>query len=317
MSFLVTGGTGFVGSFVVHNLLQHNEEVICADKHPDPDVTRGFPSGIEIVECDVSDQTQVEALLQSHPQVDRIVHLAYIMGAESEANPTTAMRVNTLGTANVFEAGCKNRVSRILFLSSESVYGKQSIYGDRPVKEEDYCAPKDHILNYSLSKLLNEHLAAKYEARYGTEIIALRAPIVFGPGRKRGTTVWASDFATLPALGKQVSLPFPSHDLNCYIYVEDLAEQLYLLSTKSTLAHRIYNSGGHTVKAADIAEYVRRAIPEARILFREELPMSPFIQKMDDSRIQKELNFLLRPMAEAISDHIQKVRRSNLSGKRG
>ncbi len=316
MNFLVTGGTGFVGSFVVHNLLQHDQNVICADRFPDPDVIKGFPSGVKIIECDVSDQNQVSGVFRDHPEIDRIVHLAYIMGAESEKDPPTAMRVNTLGTANVFEEGGKHRIPRILFLSSESVYGNQSVYGDRPVKEDDFCAPKDHILNYSLSKLLNEHLAAKYEARFGTEIISLRAPIVYGPGRKRGTTAWASDFATLPALGKPVTLPFPAHDLSCFIYVEDLAEQMYRLSEKSTLIHRVYNSGGHTIKASELAALVRQVIPSAEIIFRDDLPMSPFIYRMDDTRIQKELNLSMRSMVDGIKAHIEKVRRPDLIGLR-
>ncbi len=196
------------------------------------------------------------------------MHLAYIMGAESEADPPSAMRINALGTANVFEEACARRVMRVLFTSSESVYGRsQSIYGDRPVREEDFCAPRDHALNYSLTKLLNEHLAAKYEERFRTPIISLRVAIVYGAGRKRGTTAWASDFATLPALGKPVTLPFPADDWNCYIYVEDLAEEIYRLFARPTLAHRIYNSGGHTMRAADLAALVREVIPEAQITF--------------------------------------------------
>ena len=140
------------------------------------------------------------------------------MGAEAEADPPGAMRVNAHGTANLFAEAAARGVKRILFASSESVYGNsQAIYGDRPVTEDDFCSPRDHVLNYSLTKLLNEHLAAKYEAKYGTATVSLRVAIAYGPGRRRGTTVWASDFASLPALGKPVTLPFPEDDWNCYI----------------------------------------------------------------------------------------------------
>ena len=266
MKFLVTGGTGFIGSYLVRRLSREEQEVVCVDCSPDQ---ASFSDRVDVIRCDVGDREQVSAIFRDVRPIDRVVHLAYWMGSESEADPPLAMRVNALGTANIFDAACGSGVPRVIFLSSESVYGPQSAYGDRPVTEEDYCAPRDHVLNYSLTKLLNEHLAAKYEARYGTAIISLRAPIVFGAGRTRGTTVWASDFATLPAQGLPVTLPFPAGDMNCYIYVEDLIEQIYRLSLKPALAHRLYNSGGHTVRGSELTALVRTILPQARIEFRE------------------------------------------------
>ena len=310
MSFLVTGGTGFIGSYVIRCLLQHEERVVCLDRAPDPEVLPQFSSAVEVIEGDVANRPQLAALLDSHPDIDRVVHLVYMMGAESEADPPAAMRVNALGAANVFAEACAHGVQRIVFTSSESVYGQsQSIYGDRPVSEEDFCSPRDHILNYSLTKLLNEHLAAKYEARYGIPIVSLRPPVVFGHGRKRGTTAWASEFASLPALGLPVTLPCPQDDRNCYIYVVDLAEQLYRLATKSALVHRVYNTGGHTLRAVELADLVRDLVPQAQIAFSPEKPKSPFIYRMDDARIRQELGYLLRPMREAVADHIKEARR--------
>ncbi len=297
MRFLVTGATGFVGSYLTRRLVGEGHHVVRVDCAADK-------SGMDVVPCDVSDPDQVSAIFRDVRPVDRVIHLAYLMGAESEADPPLAMRVNALGTANIFEAACQAGVRRLIFLSSESVYGPQSAYGDRPVAEDDYCAPRDHLLNYSLTKLLNEHLAAKYQARYGTEMIALRAPIVYGAGRMRGTTVWASDFASLPAQGLPVTLPFPADDANCYIYVEDLSEQIYLLSLKHVLAHRIYNSGGHTLRGSELAALVRAVLPSACIEFREDGPRSPFIHFMDDTRIRAEIAFTMRSMAEGVQAHI-------------
>jgi len=179
------------------------------------------------------------------------------------------------------------------------------------VTEDDFCAPRDHVLNYSLSKLLNEHLARSYEERTGVSFVSLRAPVVFGAGRKRGTTVWASEFATGPALGRAVTLPFPPDDRNCYIYVEDLAEQIARLCVKPSLAHRLYNSGGHTVRAAELADLVRRVVPAAGISFNDQAPPSPFINRMDDRRIRAEIDFTLRPMEEAVRAHVERVRRDH------
>ena len=314
MSFLVTGGTGFIGSYVVRCLSEHGARVVCFDRSPDPDVVPRLSSQVTVIAGDVSDREQLSALFDRHPDIDRVAHLDYMMGAESEADPPAAMLVNAVGAATLFAEACARHVKRIVFTSSESVYGKgQAIYGDRDVKEEDFCSPQDHVLNYSLTKLLNEHLAAKYEARYAIPIVSLRASVVFGHGRKRGTTAWASDFASLPALGKPVTLPFPENDWNCYVYVADLAEQIHQLLVKPSLAYRVYNSGGHTLPVTEVAALVRELIPQAEITFSPDKPNSPFIYRMDDRRIREELGCLLRPMREAISHHIEEVGRRQLS----
>ena len=303
MRFLVTGAAGFIGSYLIPRLAREGHDVICADCSP------GLAGcydrfGTGVIPCDVGDREQVASIFRHVEALDRVVHLAYVMGTESEADPPRAMAVNALGTANIFEAACKAGVRRIIFLSSESVYGPQSVYGERPVTEDDYCAPRDHVLNYSLTKLLDEHLAAKYEARYGAGIVALRAPIVYGAGRTHGTTVWASEFASLPAQGLPVTLPFPADDTNCYIYVEDLVEQIYRLSLKQVLAHRVYNSGGHTVRGSDLAALARTVLPGARIEFLADGARSPFINSKDDTRIRREIGFTMRSMAEGVQAHI-------------
>jgi len=254
-----------------------------------------------------ADQAQVAAAFRDAQPIDRVIHLAYVMGAESEADPILAMRVNALGTAHIFDAACRAQVQRLVFLSSESIYGPQAAYGRRAVTEDDWCAPRDHVLNYSLTKLVDEHLAGKYEARYGTEIVSLRAPIVYGAGRTRGTTVWASDFASLPAQGLPVTLPFPAEDVNCYIYVDDLVAQIYLLSLKPKLKYRIYNTGGHTVRGSELASLVREMLPDASIEFRADGPCSPFIHEMDDTRIRAELGITMRSMSDGVRDHIARA----------
>ena len=105
-----------------------------------------------------------------------------------------------------------------------------------------------------------------------------------------------------------MTLPFPAEDFNCYIYVEDLAEQIYRLCTKASLAHRIYNAGGHTVQASELAAIVSRIVPDARISFSADRPRSPFIYRMDDSRIRAELHLDLRSMEEGVRAHIDRVR---------
>ncbi len=104
-----------------------------------------------------------------------------------------------------------------------------------------------------------------------------------------------------------MTLPFPADDVNCYCYVEDLAEQINLLSLKPALAHRVYNAGGHTVHGSELAAFVRAVLPNALIEFREDGPRSPFIHSMDNARIRAEIGFRMRSMAEGVKAHIAKA----------
>ena len=110
-------------------------------------------------------------------------------------------------------------------------------------------------------------------------------------------------------MGQPVTLPFPENDRNAYIYVADLAEEIYRLSLKPSLAFRTYNTGGHTLSAVELAGLVKEIVPGAHISFSPDKPNSPFIYRMDDQRIRQELGWLLRPMPEGIKAHIAEVQR--------
>ena len=96
-------------------------------------------------------------------------------------------------------------------------------------------------------KLLNEHMGRRYVQRYGASIVCTRPPVVFGHGRKRSAVMWAEHFASKPAVGEPVTLPFGAQTRDTWIYKDDCAEQLVRLALKPKLAHFVYNNGGHCV----------------------------------------------------------------------
>jgi hypothetical protein len=90
--------------------------------------------------------------------------------------------------------------------------------------------------------------------------------------------------------------------------VDDCAEQLVRLALKPTLGHFAYNNGGECVCAAQLADLVRRWIPEAQIQFDEEKPTTPLIDWQDGIRLIKEIEFTPRPLADGIRAHINEAR---------
>jgi nucleoside-diphosphate-sugar epimerase len=161
LKILVTGGTGFIGASVVRNLLAHKVPVVIGEYARDEAVVAELP-GADFELVDVADPKAIEAVFARHPNLTHCIHLAYVMSAEVEADMPRGVTVNLLGMVNMFEAALRYKLTRLVFTSSETVFGaSQAVYGDRPVVEDDYCGPNDHFFTYGVMKILDEFMARK------------------------------------------------------------------------------------------------------------------------------------------------------------
>ena len=257
---------------------------------------------------DVSDFRDVLAVFHKHPDITHTIHLAYVMGPLVDENTSLSTRVNILGMTHMFEAAVYHKLRRLLFTSSETVAGpSQHAYGDRPVTEDDFCNPASHAFTYAVMKLLNEHMGRRYVERHQANIACTRPPVVFGHGRKRSAVMWAEHFASKPAFGEPVTLPFSAQTRDTWIYKDDCAEQLVRLALKPRLTHFVYNNGGHCVTAAQVATIVRKWLPEAQITFTDGAG-TPLIDHQDGTRLIREIDFVPRPLEEGVRAHINEAR---------
>lgn len=316
---LVTGGSGFIGRRVCRLLRERHLPVVILDAKPVPGVIdqlhRAGPGRrgdqLTVVEADITDLDQVESAFERSGNISRIIHLASLLTAGVEDDLVAGARVNIMGTVNILEAAAANRMQRVIMASSEAVYGDaQDRYGERPVREDDFCAPHDHHYAYGAMKLLVEYMGRKYAATRDLSVACLRPSVVFGFGRGGGGQSWAEVFATNPAVGKPAALPFPASNRDNWIYVDDCAEQLVRLTLKPALQHYVYNSGGETVTAAELIGLVRRHLPDAEISVDETRPLTPLIDAMDGSRLQTEIDFCPRPLASGLLAHINEARQA-------
>jgi UDP-glucose 4-epimerase len=308
MKILVTGGAGFIGAAVVRNLLARSVPVVIGELNPDPSVVARL-KGAALEPVDVADTQSVERVFVSHPDITHCIHLAYLMSAEVEADMALGVKVNVLGMANMFEAAARHKLARLVFTSSETVFGaSQKVYGDRPVVEDDFCGPNDHFFTYGVMKILDEFMARKYIEKYGISIACTRPAVVFGHGRKRGSVLWAEAFATEPALGRVANLPFSRRSRDTWIYKDDCAEQLVRLAVRPSLSSFAYNNGGASVTAEELAAAVRQWLPNARFEFDESKPTTPLIDRQDGTRLATEIDFKPRTLLEGVREHINEAR---------
>jgi UDP-glucose 4-epimerase len=151
MTWLVTGGAGFIGAHVVHALQRRGHDVVILD-----DFSTGMssfvPTGVEVVEGTLLDRAAVSKAL-STGDVRGVIHIAgYKFAGESVGLPIHTYQQNVVGMMNLLEEMVRTNVRTILFSSSAAVYGEVAV----PVIREDQ--PTAPANPYGESKLIGEWL---------------------------------------------------------------------------------------------------------------------------------------------------------------
>ncbi len=185
MKILVTGAAGFIGMHTSEVLLARGDEVVGVDNlndYYDPTLkearlARLSPhANFRFVKLDVADRPGMEALFATE-RFDRVIHLAAQAGVRySLENPHAYIDSNVVGFMNILE-GCRhNRVAHLVYASSSSVYGGNTLM---PFSEHHSV---DHPISmYAATKKANELMAHTYSHLFGLPTTGLRFFTVYGP----------------------------------------------------------------------------------------------------------------------------------------
>jgi UDP-glucose 4-epimerase len=180
--FLVTGGSGFVGSHVVDELVKRGaEEVVVFDKVVrDENLAQARADGnVRTIEGDV---TELEQLKSAAEQADGVFHLAVLPIGPSEADPRLALDVNVVGTFNVLDAAQSAGVKKVVFSSASSVYGDTN-------ETMDESHPLEARSMYGASKIAGEYFLRAFREIHGLDYVTLRYMNVYGPRQDGGLIV--------------------------------------------------------------------------------------------------------------------------------
>jgi UDP-glucose 4-epimerase len=230
MSVLVTGGAGFIGSHMVHELVDAGENVVVLDN-----LSTGFqwslPNAAQLVVGDVGDESAVRSLIKKN-QVKAIIHFAgSIVVPESVADPLGYYHNNTAKSRSLLEAAVLGGVEHFIFSSTAAVYGNPETL---PVAED---APTRPMSPYGTSKLMTELMLADTARAHDLRYVALRYFNVAGAdpkGRTGQSTPRATHLikaACETATGRRTHIDvfgtdYATRDGTCirdYIHVTDLA----------------------------------------------------------------------------------------------
>ena len=172
---LVTGGAGFIGSNLVERLVKdgHNVKIIDNLSTGKIENLRSVIYKIEFIEGDITNE---EHIMKAADGVDYIFHQAALVSVQrSVENPRKTLLANSLGTLNVLDAARKNKVKKVIYASSSSIYGERK---DREKKEIMKPQP---LSTYAASKLDGEHQCKVFSHVHELPTICLRYFNVFGP----------------------------------------------------------------------------------------------------------------------------------------
>ncbi len=233
---LITGGSGKAGKHVAKYLTDFGYKVFNAD------LVDFEQENVDYIYLDVTDSGQVFNVLSSHFNrdelrknkvpigIDAVIHFAAIPRILLKSDNET-FRINVLGTYNVIEASIKLGIKKIIFASSETIYGFCFSHGfpipeSLPITEEDKPKPMD---SYAISKLLNEETANGFYRRSGIDIYGLRI----------GNVIEPNEYKKFKEFCKNPEMRLPN--LFNYIDARDLGQAVDLCIKHDGLGYEIFN----------------------------------------------------------------------------
>ena len=302
MRVLVTGGAGFIGSYLVPALLARGDEVTVFDLAEEPLTLARHRDRIGYVRGDLgAPEDLYRAMMMCRPE--GVLHLGAMLAGPCEENPGRGFRVNFGSTQALLDACVAQQARKFFMVSSIAVFGRDV---PEPVRDD---APKNPETVYGQTKLACEHLLQWYARKRALDACALRFTFVFGPGRTTGiTATYSSLVLDAIARGEPVAIPNPG-ERGDWLYVRDAVRAILAVWDQGGLAQRIFNVAGGVHSIRDVVDIALRIRPGARVDFGgSTAPLSPYPAAYDDAPARSQFGW--RPgytIEAAVAEHLRVV----------
>jgi len=236
---LVTGGAGFIGSALVHLLLELNAQVRVVDNF-----STGFRHNLEdvkdridLLEGDLAEMPVAEAAARD---VEWVLHQAAIPSVQrSVDDPIASNRANVTATLNLLVAARQAQVKRFVYASSSSAYG------DTEVLPKVETMPENPISPYALTKLTGEKYCVVFHRIYGLPTVCLRYFNVFGPRQNPRSPYSAviSRFIDMALEGRRPTVYGDGEQSRDFTYIDNVVSANLLACQAEGVAGMFFNVG--------------------------------------------------------------------------
>ena len=248
MKVLITGASGFIGSFIVEEALNRGFEVWAAVRKSS---SREYlqDERINLIELNLASQQQLEQQLRDH-RFDYVVHAA---GATKCLHQEDFKRINTDGTINLVKAliALDMPLKRFVFISSLSIMG--AIHEQQPYKEISETDTPQPNTAYGRSKLEAERFLDSLSPK-GFPYVILRPTGVYGPREK-------DYFMQVKSIKSHVdfAVGFQQQDIT-FIYVTDVVQAVFLALEKGQTGRKYLLSDGEVYQSAAFSNYIHEEL---------------------------------------------------------
>ncbi|MEQ8323033.1 MAG: NAD(P)-dependent oxidoreductase [Rhodospirillales bacterium] len=262
---LVTGATGFIGSWIVAALVRAGRAVVAADLHTastrlDQVLPPKDQQNIRRVSCDVSDTAAVHRLV-TETAPGAVIHLAALQIPACRANPVLCAQVNVVGQVNIFEAARQAGVEKIVYTSSAAAKPR---------------GPANAPANlYGVFKKTDEEIARIFWEEHGISSLGLRPYIVYGVGRDDGETSAITRAMRAAALGERYQIPFRTR--GCMEYASEVADIFSRTAEATWEGALVSDLTTQTSSIEDVLEAIHACVPDARITAADTVRVAPEI----------------------------------------
>jgi nucleoside-diphosphate-sugar epimerase len=297
--FLITGAKGFIGAWIVKNLVERGDRPWIFDRDLKSHrlemlLSRDQMDCVGLIQGDIRRLEDVDRAVAEHG-ITNVIHLAALQVPACAQNPPLGAEVNVGGTLNVFEVARrrKDTVRHVVYASSAAVFGPEEFYGGTAVKEGAQLRPGTH---YGVFKECNEGNARVYYSQSGISSCGLRPWAVYGVGRDQGLT--SAPTKAIKAL--VIERPYNIHFTGAFDlqYVDDTAQIFIRCSQAGLDGARVYSLRGSVVDMEDFLASLQKLHPMASRLIRAEGSRLPIASDLDDSALVRDLGDVPRTSLE-------------------
>ncbi len=290
MRVLITGGYGFLGAWIIKNLLDQGDRVWVYDLKEDARRLKPIMTEVEVgkvvfVQGDVTNQKGIQDAIAQHA-ISHIIHLAGLQVPTCRANPILGATVNVVGTLCVLEAVrlAGDQIKRLVYASTAAVFGPPDKYPAGPLSDDVHLMPATH---YGHFKVCNEGNAAVYFQDFGISSIGLRPWTVYGVGRDLGMTSEPTKAIKAVALGRKYHISYGGfQDLQ---YVDDVAKGFVRCLDVPFSGAKSFNLRGAVVDIKVFHKALCTVEPAARALVTHGDRQLAIAYDLDDAAILRDI----------------------------
>jgi len=247
---LITGGMGFIGSYLARKLVSLGSNVTILDNFSTGNINniRDIKDEIRIIKGDIKDyKTVLNALVDQ----EIVVHEAFPYAKVSQSLEEQFIEDNFIGTFNVLKASVYRDAKRVVYASSVAVYGQQEYL---PIDEDH---PKNPRYPYCVSKYASEKLCSSFSTSYGLTTVSLRYFNVYGPFYTNLNHSAVMIFIKRTIESKPPIIYGTGNQIRDYTYVEDVVDGTIKAMYKKIKPGDVFNiASGKGVKIIDLAKKI-------------------------------------------------------------